>query len=190
MKPPKLIIGISGASGIVYGIRLLQCLQSTDVETHLVMTNAAYQTCAYETDLSPNDIHQLADKYYKITDLAASIAYGAFKTIGMIIAPCSMRTLADIAAGTTNNLLTRSADVILKERRKLVLMARESPFHLGHIRNMAQVTKMGAIVAPPVPAFYNKPATIDDIVNHSVGRALDLFDIEGNLVRRWGETEQ
>lgn len=190
MQNPRLVIGISGASGILYGIRLLQCLQSTDVETHLVMTNAAYQTCTYETSFSPNDIHQLADKFYKITDLAASISHGSYKTLGMIIAPCSMRTLADIAAGTTNNLLTRCADVILKERRKLVLMARESPLHLGHIRNMAQVTKMGAIVAPPVPAFYNKPTTIDDIINHSVGRALDLFDIEADLVRRWGETDQ
>jgi len=190
MKIHRLLIGISGASGILYGIRLLECLQHSDIETHLIMSSAAVQTCAYETRLSVKEIHLLADKYYKITDIGASIASGSYKTLGMIIAPCSMRTLADIASGTTSNLLTRAADVILKERRKLVLMARETPLHLGHIRNMAQVTEMGAIIAPPVPAFYNKPETIDDIVNHSVGRVLDLFDIELGLVRRWGETDQ
>jgi flavin prenyltransferase len=187
MKKSRLIIGISGASGIIYGIRLLQCLQKTEVETHLIMSKAAHQTCAVETNLSVSDVHQLADHYHKINDVAATISSGSFKTVGMIIAPCSMRTLADIASGSTSNLLTRAADVILKERRKLVLMVRETPLHLGHIRNMAQATEIGAIIAPPVPAFYNNPTRIDDIVNHSVGRVLDLFDIDLGLVQRWGD---
>ena len=190
MQTSRLIIGISGASGIIYGIRLLQCLQQTNIETHLIMSAAAHKTCAYETSLTPGEIQNLAHKHYKITDIAAAVSSGSYKTTGMIIAPCSMRTLADIAAGTSNNLLTRAADVVLKERRKLVLMTRESPLHLGHIRNMAQVTELGAIIAPPVPAFYNNPQSIDDIVNHSVGRVLDLFDIDIGLVRRWGEIEQ
>lgn len=187
MNKTRLIIGISGASGIIYGIRLLQCLRQADIETHLIMSNAAHKACAYETRLTATEIHQLAHKHYKITDIAATLSSGSYKTSGMIIAPCSMRTLADIASGTSSNLLSRAADVILKERRKLVLMVRESPLHLGHIRNMAQVTEMGAIVAPPVPAFYNNPQSIEDIVNHSVGRILDLFDIDVGLVRRWGE---
>ncbi|MDP1602258.1 MAG: UbiX family flavin prenyltransferase [Legionella sp.] len=187
MKKSRLIIGISGASGIIYGIRLLQCLQKTDIETHLILSKAAHQTCAVETDLSVSDVQKLANTYYKVNDIAANISSGSFKTAGMIIAPCSMRTLADIATGSTSNLLTRAADVILKERRKLVLMIRETPLHLGHIRNMAQATEMGAIIAPAVPAFYNNPVTIDDIVNHSVGRVLDLFDIDVGLVQRWGE---
>lgn len=190
MKTNRLIIGISGASGILYGIRLLQCLQKSEIETHLIMSTAAHKACAFETPLTPNDIQQLAHKHYKISDIAAAVASGSFRTSGMIIAPCSMRTLADIASGTSSNLLTRAADVVLKERRRLVLMVRETPLHLGHIRNMASVTEMGAIVAPPVPAFYNNPQSIDDIVNHSVGRVLDLFDIDTGLVRRWGEINQ
>lgn len=190
MNKPRLIIGISGASGIVYGIRLLQCLQNSSVETHLIMSKAACQACPYETSLSIQDIRQLAHTFHPITNLAANVASGSYKTCGMIVAPCSMRTLADIAHGSTSNLLTRAADVILKERRRLVLMVRESPLHLGHIRNMATVTEMGAIVAPPVPAFYNQPRSIDDIINHSVGRTLDLFDLEMGLVRRWGDLQE
>ncbi len=187
LKKPQLVVGISGATGIIYGIRLLQCLRETGIETHLIMSNAAHQAAAFESSMSTTDIHQLATRYHKMTDIAALVASGSYKTMGMIVAPCSMRTLADIASGTTSNLLTRAADVVLKERRKLVLMTRESPLHLGHIRNMAKVTEMGAIVAPLAPAFYNKPETIDDLVNHSVGRVLDLFDIDVGLVRRWGE---
>jgi len=186
MKKNRLIIGISGASGIIYGIRLLQYLKDTDIETHLIVSKAAQQTRAVETSLSAAELHQLADKYHKIDNIGASISSGSYKTLGMIVAPCSMRTLADIAQGNSSNLLTRAADVILKERRKLVLMVRETPLNLAHIRNMAQATEMGAIIAPPVPAFYNQPTCIDDIVNHSVGRVLDLFDIDsGSPVKRW-----
>jgi len=190
MNKTRIIIGISGASGIIYGIRLLQCLQQSNLETHLVMSKAAAHAASYESSMSIQEIRDLASHYYRISDIAAPIASGSYKTCGMIIAPCSMRSLADIAHGTTSNLLTRAADVVLKERRKLVLMVRETPLHLGHIRNMAAVTEMGAIVAPPVPAFYNKPNSIDAIINHSIGRALDLFDLELGLVRRWGEFEQ
>ncbi|KTD64652.1 3-octaprenyl-4-hydroxybenzoate carboxy-lyase [Legionella spiritensis] len=188
MKKPPIIVGISGASGIVYGIRLLQLLKKTNVETHLIVTKAAHQTRTYESDLSASDLTELADYHYNVHDIAARLCSGSFKTMGMIIAPCSMKTLAEIATGCTGNLLTRSADVVLKERRKLVLMIRESPLHLGHIRNMAQVTEMGGIIAPPMPAFYNQPVTIDDIVNHSVGRVLDLFDFDLDIVRRWRDT--
>lgn len=187
----RIIVGISGASGIVYGIRLLQSLNQAGFETHLVLSKTALQTCSYETDFAIKDIQKQATVCYKTSDMAASIASGSYKTLGMIIAPCSMRSLADIASGNCSNLLTRAADVILKERRRLVLMVRESPLHLGHLKNMVKVTEMGAIVAPPVPAFYNRPRNIDEIIDHSVGRVLDLFDIELGLVRRWGEkTEQ
>lgn len=189
MKKSRIIVGISGASGIIYGIRLLQFLKKTDIETHLVVSKAGHQTRAYETTFSAAELTQLADHSYNINDIAASLSSGSYKTLGMIIAPCSMRTLADIASGSTSNLLTRAADVILKERRKLVLMVRETPLHLGHIRNMALVTEMGAIVAPPVPAFYHQPANIDDIVNHTVGRILDLFDIDLDIVKRWGNQQ-
>ncbi|QRN02745.1 UbiX family flavin prenyltransferase [Legionella sp. MW5194] len=187
-KKERIIIGISGASGIIYGIRLLEILRQLSVETHLIVTKAAQQTRHYETTCTAADIEQLASHYYNINDVAACLASGSYKTLGMIIAPCSMRTLADIASGCTSNLLTRAADVILKERRKLVLMARETPLHLGHLRNMVSVTEMGAIIAPPVPAFYTKPTTLDDVVNHTVGRILDLFDFDLDLVRRWGDT--
>ncbi len=185
MKKNHLIVGISGASGIIYGVRLLEYLKKCDLETHLIISKAAQQTCALETTISLNELRNLADNYYPISNIAAGISSGSFKTLGMVIAPCSMRTLADIAWGNTSNLLTRAADVVLKERRRLVLMVRETPLHLGHIRNMAQVTEMGAIVAPPVPAFYNNPKTLDDIINHSVGRILDLFDIDLGIVKRW-----
>lgn len=184
-KKTRIIVGISGASGFIYGQRLLEILKTLSIETHLIVSKAAQQTRAIETDLSASDLNALADKHYNISDIAACISSGSYQTLGMIIAPCSMRTLADIAAGHTDNLLTRSADVILKERRKLILMVRETPLHLGHLKNMVAVTEMGAIIAPPVPAFYNKPTSIDDLVNHSVGRVLDLLDIDSGLVRRW-----
>lgn len=188
-RKERIIIGISGASGIIYGIRLLEILRQLSVETHLIVTKAGQQTRHYETAYTASDLEQLASHSYNINDIAACLSSGSYKTLGMIIAPCSMRTLADIASGCTSNLLTRAADVILKERRKLVLMARETPLHLGHLRNMVSVTEMGAIIAPPVPAFYTQPATIDDLVNHSVGRILDLFDFDLDLVRRWGENQ-
>lgn len=181
----KLIIGISGATGIIYGIRLLELLKQTDYETHLVVSKAAHQTRRFETSLSANDLISLADYNYSNADIAASIASGSFKTSGMIIAPCSMRTLADIACGTAASLMSRSADVILKERRRLVIMARESPLNLVHINNMQKITEMGGIIAPAMPAFYNNPCTIEDIIDHSVGRILDLFDIDVGIVKRW-----
>lgn len=189
-KKKRIIIGISGASGIIYGIRLLQFLKDCDIETHLIVSKAAQQTRAIETNLSAAELYDLADKHYSINDIAACISSGSYKTLGMIIAPCSMRTLADIASGSTSNLLTRAADVVLKERRRLILMIRESPLHLGHLKNMVSITEMGAIIAPPVPAFYNNPKTIDDLVNHSVGRVLDLLDIDVGIVRRWGEPHE
>lgn len=187
VKKNRIIIGISGASGIIYGIRLLEALKKSSIETHLIVSKAAQQTRAYECDLSAAELNELAEKSYNINDIAASISSGSFQTLGMIIAPCSMRTLASIASGNTDNLLTRAADVVLKERRRLILLIRESPLHLGHLKNMVAATEMGAIIAPPVPAFYNKPQTIDDLVNHTVGRVLDLFDLDPGLVRRWGE---
>jgi len=185
-KKKRIIVGISGASGIIYGIRLLECLKESAIETHLILTKAAQQTRSYECNLSAAAISELADKHYNINDIAASLSSGSYQTLGMIIAPCSMRTLANIASGNSDNLLTRAADVVLKERRRLVLMVRESPLHLGHLKNMVAVTEMGAIIAPPAPAFYNNPKTIDDLVNHSVGRILDLFDLDVGLVTRWG----
>ncbi len=187
MNNPRLIIGISGSSGIIYGIRLLEVLRSMQIETHLVVSKAGQLTRAYETHLSATELKSLAAVYHRCTDIAASIASGSFKTMGMIIAPCSMKSLGEIAHGITSNLLTRAADVVLKERRRLVLMPRESPLHLGHLQNMVSVTQMGGIICPPVPAFYNKPETIMDMVDDTVGRVLDLFDLESGLVRRWGE---
>lgn len=188
MAPPtRIVIGISGASGVIYGIRALQALQRAGVETHLVMTPSAELTLAYETTWKLREVHALATHVHKPADVGASIASGSFRTIGMLVAPCSIRSLSEIAYGQTTGLLTRAADVVLKERRRLVLMVRETPLHLGHIRAMAAATEAGAIVAPPVPAFYGAPTGIDDIVDHSVGRCLDLFDLEVGLVRRWGE---
>jgi len=186
-QPRRLIVGISGASGIVYGVRLLDALREGGIETHLVMTKAAQVTLAHETSMKVADVQSMASVVHRIEDIGASISSGSFRTMGMIVAPCSIRSLSEVAGGVTSNLLTRAADVILKERRRLVLMVRETPLHLGHLRSMVQVTEMGAIVMPPVPAFYARPQTIDDIVAHSVGRALDLCDIENDLVRRWGE---
>ena len=186
MSNPRLIIGISGSSGIVYGIRLLQVLKTMPVETHLVVSKAAQLTRAYETDMQAAELKGLADVYYAYNDIAAAIASGSFKTMGMIIAPCSMKTLAEIAHGLSGNLLTRAADVVLKERRRLILMTRESPLHLGHLQNMVAVTQAGGIICPPVPTFYHKPQTIADLINDSIGRVLDLFDLDSGF-KRWGE---
>jgi 4-hydroxy-3-polyprenylbenzoate decarboxylase len=183
----RLIIGISGASGIIYGVRLLELLRAAEVETHLIVSKAARLTLEYETDYQLADLKALADHSYGIDDIGAALASGSFKTAGMIVAPCSVKTLSEISNSATSNLLTRAADVILKERRRLVLMVRETPLHLGHIRSMAQVTEMGAIVAPPVPAFYARPETLDDMINHTVGRVMDLFDIDLGTVHRWKE---
>jgi 4-hydroxy-3-polyprenylbenzoate decarboxylase len=186
--PRRLIVGISGASGIVYGVRTLEALRGLGIETHLVMTRSARVTLAHEMPMKVADVHALASVVHRADDVGASISSGSFRTMGMIIAPCSIRTLSEIAAGVTSSLLTRAGDVALKERRRLVLMVRETPLHLGHLRSMAQVTEMGAIVMPPVPAFYPKPQTVDAIIDHTVGRALDLFGIDSGLVKRWGET--
>lgn len=185
MDKPRLIVGISGASGIIYGVRLLEILRSLPIETHLIVSKSAQLTREYETDLSVDDLKKMADVYHPVHDISANIASGSFKTMGMIVAPCSMKTLAEIAHGISSNLMGRAADVMLKERRKLVLMTRESPLHLGHLQNMVSVTQQGGIICPMMPAFYNHPKTIDDIINHSVGRALDLFDIDVGLVKRW-----
>ncbi len=187
IDPLRLIVGISGASGVVYGIRLLEVLQSTAVETHLVMSKAAEMTISYEMDRKPSELKKLADVCYQVGDVGASISSGSFRTEGMIIAPCSVRTLSEIATGVTSTLLTRAADVVLKERRRLVLLLRETPLHAGHLRSMLQVTEMGAVVMPPVPAFYARPKNIDELVLQTLGRALDLFGIEAGIVRRWGE---
>lgn len=184
---PRLIIGISGSSGIIYGIRLLQVLRKLAIETHLIVSKAGQLTRAYETNVSAAELKALADVYHPCTDITASIASGSFKTMGMIIAPCSMKTLGEIAHGISSTLLSRAADVVLKERRKLVLLPRETPLHLGHLNNMVTITQMGGIICPPVPAFYNKPQSIEDLVDDTVGRVLDLFDLESGLVKRWGE---
>jgi flavin prenyltransferase len=183
----RIVVGISGSTGAIYGIRLLQVLaKHPDVETHLVMSNPAKQTIVLETEYTVDQVEALAHQAYRINDIAAALASGSFKTAGMVVIPCSMKTLSAIANSYDDNLLARAADVTLKERRRLVLVARETPLHLGHLRLMAQVTEMGAILAPPMPAFYHKPATIDDIVNQTVGRVLDLLGIENEeLFTRW-----
>ncbi|QDF37575.1 UbiX family flavin prenyltransferase [Bradyrhizobium symbiodeficiens] len=187
--PKRMIIGISGASGVTYGVRLLQLLRNAGVETHLVMSKTAELTFAYETDLKIAEVRALANVNHAIDDMASAISSGSFRTAGMIVAPCSMRSMSEIASGVTTTLLTRAADVVLKERRRLVLMVRETPLHTGYLRTMTALSEMGAIIAPPVPAFYAKPENLDDIVEHTVGRVLDLFDIDIGIVRRWGEDE-
>jgi 4-hydroxy-3-polyprenylbenzoate decarboxylase len=184
-QPRRLIVGISGASGVVYGVRALQLLKNAGVETHLVMSRSAQITLAHELPRKVADVHALASVVHRAEDIGASISSGSFKTMGMLIAPCSIRSLSEITTGVTSTLLTRAADVVLKERRRLVLMVRESPLHLGHLRSLVQVTEMGAIVMPPVPAFYALPKSIDEMVDQSVGRALDLFDIDSGSVQRW-----
>lgn len=185
MDKRRIIIGISGATGFQYGYKALQMLKPMGLEVHLVVSKGAELTRAYETDYSHEDVFALADVVHPISNIGASIASGSFKTLGMLIAPCSMRTLASIAHAMSDNLLVRAADVILKERRPLVLMARETPLNLAHIDNMRRITEMGGIVFPPVPAFYNRPKTLDDIVTHSVGRALALFGIEVDNLPQW-----
>ncbi|WP_371423611.1 UbiX family flavin prenyltransferase [Tardiphaga sp.] len=183
--PRRLIVGITGASGTIYGVRLLRLLQATDVETHLVLSKSAKITLTQELDLKVSDVTDLADVVHQADNIGATISSGSFKTMGMVIAPCSMRSLAEIASGVTSSLVTRAADVVLKERRRLVLMAREAPLHLGHLKSMAAVTEIGAIVYPPVPAFYARPASIEQMVDQTLGRVLDLFDIQTDVVSRW-----
>lgn len=187
MNAPRMIVGITGASGAVYGVAALKALRAAGIETHLVISKSGQITAAHGLGASISEVMAEADVVYKARDIAAAISSGSFRTMGMLVAPCSIRTLSEIATGVTSSLLTRAADVVLKERRKLVLMVRETPYHLGHLRSMTQVTEMGAVVMPPVPAFYTRPATVDEIVRHSVGRALDLLGVENNMVGRWGE---
>ncbi len=184
---PRLIVGISGASGAIYGARLLELLRPLPIETHLVISRAAEVTLALETDLKPAAVRARADVVHAIGDMAAPISSGSFRTLGMAVVPCSIRSMAEIASGVTTTLLTRAADVVLKERRRLVLVVRETPLHTGHLRSMTALSEMGAIIAPPVPAFYAKPATIADIVDQTLGRILDLFGLDTGTVRRWGE---
>ncbi len=183
----RLIVAITGASGAIYGVRLLEQLRDLpEWETHLIVSAAGVLTAAEELNLKRADIEALADVVHNAKDIGAAVSSGSFRTAGMVIAPCSMKTLAEIAHGMADNLVSRAADVVLKERRRLVLLARETPLNLAHLRNMTAVTEMGGIVFPPVPAFYTRPSSIDDMVNHTVGRVLDLFEIDHtHLVRRW-----
>ena len=182
----RLIVAITGATGAVYGVRLLQVLKDTpDIETHLVMSDAGVLNVHQELDMSRKEVESLADVAHSVRDIGAAIASGSFQNRGMVIAPCSMRTLAAVAHGLSDNLITRAADVVLKERRRLVLMVRETPFNLAHLRNMTSVTEMGGIVFPPLPAFYHRPQSIDDMVDHTVARVLDLLDIDHALAPRW-----
>lgn len=183
----RLIVGISGASGVAYGIRLLEAIAELGIESHLVMSKAGEMTIGYETKLKPKDVSAKATQTYAIHDIAAPIASGSFKTAGMIVAPCSVRTMSEIATGVTTTLLTRAADVTLKERRPLILLVRETPLHLGHLRNLVALAEMGAIILPPVPAFYAEPHTISDIIDQMTGRMLDLLGYDWPVVRRWGE---
>lgn len=184
----RLIIGISGASGVQYGVRALELLRDLPIETHLIMSKSAELTVHHELDQSVDEIRSLADVYHPVRNVGASVASGSFRTRGMLLAPCSIRTLGEITSGVTSSLLTRAADVVLKERRRLVLMVRETPLHLGHLRNMVSVTEMGAIVSPPMPAFYTKPDTLEAVITQSVARALDLFDISVSGTHRWTES--
>ena len=183
----RMIVGISGATGLVYAARALEVLRSLNVETHLIVSRAAELMRAYESALSRKDLEKLADVVHPISDVGAPISSGSFKTLGMLIAPCSMRSLAEIASGVTTTLLTRAADVVLKERRRLVLMVREAPLTLIHLRNMATVTEAGGVILPPAPAFYTRPTTIEELVDHSVGRALDQFGLDVDTFPRWNE---
>lgn len=183
--PARIIVGISGASGAVYGVRALELLATAGVETHLVVTRSAHLTLSQELGMSPAALAEKASVVHNIQDIGATISSGSFRTLGMLIAPCSVRTMSEIATGVTSTLISRAADVVLKERRKLVLMVRETPLHLGHLRTMTSLAEMGAIIMPPVPAFYALPETIADMVDHSVGRALDLFGVDSGAVRRW-----
>ena len=186
-QPQRLVVGVTGASGVVYGLRTLDALAELGVESHLVMSRSAALTLKQEAGLAPPELAARATVAYPVGDVGAAIASGSFKTLGMIIAPCSIRTMSEIAAGATGNLVTRAADVALKERRPLVLMVRETPFHLGHLRTMVRLAEMGATIAPPLPAFYAGLASVEDLVDQSVGRALDLFGLDWAAVRRWGQ---
>lgn len=183
----RLAVGITGASGVVYGLRTLDALRELGVESHLVLSKSAALTLAQEAGLTVSEVNAKADVVHRAADVGASIASGSFRTLGMIIAPCSVRTMSEIATGVTSSLLTRAADVTLKERRTLVLMIRETPLHLGHLRTMTKLAEMGAVIAPPLPAFYAKPGSIAEMVDQSVGRVLDLFDLSWRPVKRWGE---
>ncbi len=183
--PRRLIVGITGASGAIYGVRLLRLLQAADIETHLVMSRSAKITLTQEMEVGVTDVSALASVVHPVDNIGASISSGSFRTMGMVIAPCSMRSLAEIASGATSSLVTRAADVVLKERRRLVLLVREAPLHLGHLRAMTAATEMGAIVYPPVPAFYARPASLEQMVDHTLGRVLDLFEIENTAAGRW-----
>ena len=183
--PRRLIVAITGASGTAYGVRLLQVLQATDIETHLVLTDSAKVTMAAETDFNPAQVQALASVVHSVKNVGATIASGSFVTLGMVVAPCSVNTLSEIAWGITGNLISRAADVVLKERRRLVLLTRETPLHAWHLKSMLQVTQNGAIVMPPVPALYIKPQSVDELIDHTVGRVLDLFGLETDLVKRW-----
>ena len=183
--PRRLVIGISGASGAIYGVRMLELLRDTDIETHLVISRSAEMTLAYETDFTTKDVRALAAVNHPNSDIGATISSGSFRTMGMVVAPCSIKTMSEIATGVTSSLLSRAADVVLKERRRLLLAVRETPLHGGHLRTMTQLAEMGAVIAPIMPAFYNRPKTVDDIVNHTVGRLLDLFGIDTAVVKRW-----
>jgi 4-hydroxy-3-polyprenylbenzoate decarboxylase len=186
MKNLPLLVGISGASGVIYGIRLLETLRRLGVPSHLVMSRAAEVTLALETTFKLSDVRDMADEVFNPTDIAAAPSSGSAQYRGMIIAPCSVRSMSEIATGVTSSLLTRAADVTLKERRRLVLMIRETPLHTGHLRTMTALSEMGAIIAPPIPAFYAAPTSIDDLIDHTVGRVLDLFDLDSGRVKRWG----
>lgn len=185
--PDRLIVGLSGASGIVYGVRMLEVLRGTGLEIHLVMSKSAEVTLAHETDYKVAQVKALAHVVHQNTDLGAAISSGSFKTMGMVVAPCSIRTASEVAYGVTSTLMARAADVVLKERRRLVLMVRESPLHTGHLRTLTQLSEIGAIVAPPLPGFYARPETIEEMIDHTIGRTLDLLNIETGLVRRWRE---
>ena len=183
----RLVVGVTGASGVIYGLRTLHALADLGVESHLVLSRSAALTLKQEAGLSPADLSSRATASYSVGDVGAPIASGSFKTLGMLIAPCSVRTMSEIATGVTGNLITRAADVALKERRPLVLMVRETPFHLGHLRTMVRLAEMGATLAPPLPAFYAQPQSVEQMVDQSVGRALDLFGLDWSAVRRWGQ---
>ncbi|MDR7116425.1 UbiX family flavin prenyltransferase [Caulobacter sp. BE254] len=186
-EKPRLVVGISGASGVVYGLRALDACRELGVESHLVLSKSAALTLAQETQLSIAQVNEKADVVHRVGDIGAAIASGSYRTLGMIIAPCSVRSMSEIATGVTSSLLTRAADVTLKERRPLVLMVRETPLHLGHLRTLTKLAEMGAVIAPPLPAFYAKPQSIAEMVDQSVGRALDLFGLSWRPVKRWGE---
>lgn len=181
----RIVVGISGASGAVYGVRALELLEAAGIETHLIVTRSAHLTLSQELGLSPAALARKASVVHNVADVGATISSGSFRTLGMLVAPCSIRTMSEIATGVTSSLMSRAADVVLKERRRLVLMVRETPLHLGHLRTMTALTEMGAIIMPPVPAFYALPGSVAEMVDHSVGRALDLFDIDNDACRRW-----